>query len=197
MRVTNQTVEEVLAAALTCSRRGGFVRRYVLVLWPGVEMMLQEMARWLGGEVRLPGDPMPLLARSLAAGADCFFRCRGRYNPATWDHGVFLHFHQGLFRQGAEIYRCQARVLGEVWEARREPFMDWRQGRPGRLEVVWREHGVADDPARQLARQVISAAGYPRVWVVERLEELLGQLPRPEGRSLRELLVGRPQPGPF
>jgi hypothetical protein len=162
-----------LGAALIRSQRGSFVRQYLYLLWPGSAGLLLELARRLGNEIGLPGEPVSLLADSLAAGANNFYRLKGRYHPATWDQNVFLHFFQGAFGRAGAVYGCRVRTVSgdESWEVSHRPFLDWRREHPGAIEVDWLPEIVSE--AGNLFNLVLSGCNYPRTWMLEQLAGLL------------------------
>jgi hypothetical protein len=167
----------VLQSALARSRRGNFVRQYVYLLWPGSKILLLELARRLGDEISLPGEPVSLLAGSLAAGAENFYRRKGYYDSATWDGHVFVHFYQGVFCRAAAVFGCRVRTAaGGCWEVAQQPFLDWRLENPGEIEVGWQAEVLptpADGRPGRLCRLVLSGCGDYHHWAVERL---LGRL---------------------
>jgi hypothetical protein len=121
-----------MQSALLQSRRSSFVKHYLLMLWPDADRLLLELARRLGDEIRLPGRPVSLLADSLAAGAENFYRRKGRYDSSTWVGNVFLHFCQGVFCRAAAAFSCRVRTAaGAYWEVAEQPFLDWRLENPG------------------------------------------------------------------
>lgn len=134
----------------------------------------------------MPGQPVSLLADSLAEGAESFYRRKGRYDPATWDGNVFLHFYQGVFHRAAAVFACRVRTAAGVdWDVAQQPFLDWRQENPGGLEVNWQPEALpgahgGDLPGR-LCRLVLSGCHY-RPWAVERL---LGLLESGDGADVR------------
>ena len=161
------------------SRRSSFVKQYLLMLWPGSEGLLLELARRLGNEISLPGEPVSLLAGSLAEGANNFYRRKGRYNAATWDQNVFQHFFHGAFCRAAAAYACRVRTeAGACWEVRERPFLDWRLENPGGIEVGWEPEtatkGLDGDEARRLCHLVMHDSNYPCTWAGRRLLDLLG-----------------------
>jgi hypothetical protein len=155
------------------------VKQYIHMLWPGSKVLLLELARRLGDEICLPGEPVSLLAGSLAEGANNFYRLKGPYNAATWDQNVFLYFYQGVFCRAAAVFGCRVRTgAGECWEVTQRPYLDWRLENPGGIEVSWEPEatakGLDGDGAGQLCRLVMDASNYPCTWAGQRLLDLLG-----------------------
>jgi hypothetical protein len=152
------------------------------MLWPGSEGLLLELARRVGDEISLPGEPVSLLAGSLAEGTNNFYRRKGRYNPATWDQNVFLHYFQGVFSRAAAVFGCRVRASnGGAWEVAERPYLDWRLENPGNIEVSWEDPQSATkglsgdgDGAGRLCRLVLSDSNYPCTWAGGRLLDLLG-----------------------
>ena len=171
-------MSKVLESALVQSRRTGFVRQYLCLLWPASEGLLLELARCLGDEVSLPSASVSLLAGSLAEGGNNFYRRKGRYSAATWDQNVFLHFFQGVFCRAAAVFGC--RVLtsdGGCWEVEHRPYLDWRLEHPGGIEVSWQSQEALEalpgDQAGRLCRLVLSGCNYSGIWAVGQLLESL------------------------
>ena len=165
----------VLQSAMTRSRRSSFVKQYLLMLWPGAEGLLLELARRLGDEISLPGETVSLLAGSLAEGAHNFYRCKGRYSASTWDQNIFLHFFQGVFCRAAAVFGCRVQTgSGGCWEVTHRPYLDWRQENPGGIEVSWEPAAAPVAGPEQLCRLVLAECNYPRTWVAGQLMELLG-----------------------
>lgn len=163
-------MSQTLESALTRSRRSSFVKHYLLVLWPYSERILLEMARRLGDEIALPGDPCSLLANCMTEGAENFYRKKGRYNSSTWDKDIFLHFYQAAFARAAAIFDCEVRPQnGNCWDVTRQPYLDWRLENPGPIEVTWKPPASPAADAGHLFDLVFSACQYPRNWMVEQL----------------------------
>jgi hypothetical protein len=157
------------------SRRGNFVKQYLWMLWPGSKVLLLELARRLGDEITLPGESVSLLADSLAAGANNFYRCKGRYNPATWCHNLFQHYYQGVFSRAALVYGCRAQTAnGGYWEVEQVPYLDWRLENPGALEVSWDPEALSAGGPARLCRLLVDAGHY-RTWAVEQLLQGFGE----------------------
>jgi len=172
-------MSRVLESAMLRSRRSSFVKQYLYMLWPGSEGLLLELARRVGEEISLPGEPVSLLACSLAEGANNFYRRKGRYNSATWDQNVFLHYFQGVFCRAAAVFGCRVRASnGGCWELTEQPYLDWRLENPGNIEVSWEPNAAAKgldcDGAGRLCRLVLSDSNYPCTWAGGRLLDLLG-----------------------
>ena len=171
--------KRVLQLALTQSGRSNFIRQYLYLLWPEAQGILLALARQIGGEIKLPDGKTPLLAVCLRHGAANFYERKRyiRYNPATWDHNVFVFFFQGLLNQAAEIFDCRvSTAAGSCWEAIKLPYLDWRLHNPGEIEVYWPAGGkeASDQAAVQLFRLVLGDHEHRHIWTVNQLINLLG-----------------------
>ena len=169
IKKANQIASEVMEAAVEQSGQRTFVRQYLYVLWPSAKALLVQLSRYIGGEIRLPGDEQSLLARSIATGAKAFaaFRRqeRDKFSPVEWDKNMYFLFFEGLCRCASSIGCCQvSNSDGSSWALQESPFIDWRLRYPGPVKIEWQQDKNNGKLAVQLACRSLLSCSSPRSW---------------------------------